>query len=104
MDEKVINNLKSESRWLRLLFMVVFYMAAYITGLVILLVVIVQVIHGFIKGKPNERLLELSAGLNRYFYQVLQFISYNSDTKPYPFSDWPKGDDKPSESRNSEQE
>ncbi|WP_263078991.1 DUF4389 domain-containing protein [Endozoicomonas sp. Mp262] len=91
MDDKVIDNLKSESRWLRLLFMVLFYMAAYITGFLILVVVAVQVIHDFIKGRPNERLLEFTASLNRYFYQVIQYISFNSESKPYPFSDWPKG-------------
>lgn len=91
MDDKVINNLKSESRWLRLLFMIVFYMAAYITGVLILVVVAVQVIHDFIKGRTNERLLEFTASLNMYFYQIIQYISFNTDRKPYPFSDWPEG-------------
>ncbi|MDP0563426.1 MAG: DUF4389 domain-containing protein [Candidatus Endonucleobacter sp. (ex Gigantidas childressi)] len=89
MNKQVISNFKSESRWLRLFFMVVFFMAAYMAALIISLVVVVQVVYGFIKGEPNERLRHLSKGLNSYFYQVLQYIGYNSDTKPYPFSDWP---------------
>ncbi|WP_257252630.1 MULTISPECIES: DUF4389 domain-containing protein [unclassified Endozoicomonas] len=89
MDKKVFDNLKSESRWLRLLFMVLFYMLAYIVGFLILLIAIIQVVHGFIKSEPNSRLLDLSAGLNQYFYQIIQFVTYNDDTKPYPFSDWP---------------
>ena len=92
MDEKLINNLKSESRWLRLLFIVIFYIAGYLAGLVILALALAQIVHGFIKGQPNERLLTLSSGLNQYFFQVLQFITNNSDTKPYPFSDWPEAD------------
>ena len=101
MDENVIKNLKSESRWLRLLFMVVFYFAAYLAGMAILLLAIVQVLHGFIKGSPNERLLVLSGGLNRYFYQVLQYVTYNSDSKPYPFNDWPGAEDSSSEDRHN---
>ncbi|WP_051786466.1 DUF4389 domain-containing protein [Endozoicomonas numazuensis] len=89
MDEKVIDNLKSESRWLRLLFMVLFYMVANIAGVLILIVSVVQVVHGFFKSEPNSRLLEFSASLNQYFYQIIQFMTYNLDTKPYPFSDWP---------------
>ncbi len=89
MDENVMNNLKSESRWLRLLFMVLFYMLAHVAGLLILVVAIVQVVHGFVKGAPNERLLDLSNGLNHFFFQIIQYITYNSETKPYPFSDWP---------------
>lgn len=69
-------------------------MAAYITALIISLVVGIQVIYGFIKGAPNERLRSLSKGLNLYFYQVLQYIGYNSDTRPFPFSDWPDADKK----------
>ncbi|WOG30322.1 DUF4389 domain-containing protein [Endozoicomonas sp. 8E] len=94
MDEKVLDNLKSESRWLRLLFMVLFYMLAHIVGLLILLIAIIQVVHGFIKSEPNARLLDFTAGLNQYFYQIIQFVTYNADTKPYPFSDWP-GEKKP---------
>lgn len=90
MDEKVLDNLKSESRWLRLLFMVLFYMLAHIVGLLILLIAIIQVVHGFIKSEPNSRLLDFTVGLNQYFYQIIQFVTYNSDTKPYPFSDWPR--------------
>ncbi len=104
MDDKVIDNLKSESRWLRLLFMVVFYMAAYVAGFLILVVVVVQVIHGFIKGRPNDRLLELTASLNMYFYQIIQYISYNSESKPYPFSDWPEGAVKKADPEKTEQE
>lgn len=89
MDEKVIDNLKSESRWLRLLFMVLFYMLANLVGFLILLIAMVQVVHGFIKSEPNRRLLDFSASLNEYFYQIIQFVTYNVDTKPYPFSEWP---------------
>lgn len=89
MDEKVIDNLKSESRWLRLVFMALFFMAGYLAAFLIMLVALIQVIHGFIKGEPNGRLLELSAGLNQYFFQIIQYITYNTEIKPYPFSDWP---------------
>ncbi len=92
MDEQLVNNLKSQSRWLRLLYVVIFYIAGYLAGLLILVIGLVQIVHGFIKGQPHERLLVLSSGLNHYFFQVLQFITSNSDTKPYPFSDWPGAD------------
>ncbi|MGI9274370.1 MAG: DUF4389 domain-containing protein [Endozoicomonas sp.] len=93
MDEKLIENLKSESRWLRLVFMVLFAMAAYVAGFLIFLVAVVQLVHGFIKGQPNGRLLTFSAGLNQYVYQIVQFVTYNTETKPYPFSDWPQTED-----------
>ena len=93
MDEKLIENLKSESRWLRLVFMVLFAMAAYVAGFLIFLVAVVQLVHGFIKGQPNDRLLTFSAGLNQYVFQIIQFVTFNIETKPYPFSDWPQAED-----------
>ncbi len=90
MDEKVVNNLKSESRWLRLVFMVVFGVVAYLAAFLIMLIALIQAVHGFVMSEPNERLLTFSAGVNRFIYQIAGFLTYNSDVKPYPFSDWPQ--------------
>lgn len=92
MDESVVNNLKSESRWLRLVFMVVFALAAYLAAFLVGLLALVQALHGFIKGEPNGRLLGFSDGLNQYIYQIVRFLTYNSDIKPFPFLDWPGQD------------
>ncbi len=89
MDEQMVNNLKSESRWLRLFFMGGFSIVAYLVAFLVMLMAVVQAVHGFIVGKPNERLLQFSAGVNQYIYQIAGFLTYNSDIKPYPFSDWP---------------
>lgn len=86
----VVDNLKSQARWLRLLFMVGFSFAGYVSVLLIMLVAIIQIVHGFVTGESNQRLLQLSEGLNLFFFQVVQFITYNSDKKPFPFSDWPR--------------
>ena len=90
MDEKIVDNLKSESRWLRLVFMVLFSVAAYFAGFLVMLVALVQVIHGFVVGEQNRRLLQLSAGINQYIFQIASFLTFNRDEKPYPFSDWPQ--------------
>lgn len=89
MDEKVVNNLKSESRWLRLAFMLVFAVVAYLAACVVVLLALAQAVHGFFTGEPNQRLLKLSASVNQYIFQITSFLTYNSDVKPYPFSDWP---------------
>lgn len=89
MDEKIVNNLKSESRWLRLVFMLLFVFLGYLAAIVVVILAAIQAVTGFIAGKPNERLLDFSAGINQFLYQILQFLTFNSDSKPYPFSDWP---------------
>ncbi|MFK0572733.1 DUF4389 domain-containing protein [Endozoicomonas sp.] len=90
MDEKVVNNLKSESRWLRLVFMVGFGIVAYLAAFLVMLLALVQAVHGFCMGEPNERLLKFSGGVNQFIYQIAGFLTYNTEVKPYPFSDWPQ--------------
>lgn len=89
MDKKIVNNLKSESRWLRLLFMILFAVLGYLAILVVALLACFQAVVGFITGNPNTRLKEFSKGLNQFIFQSIQFLTYNSEEKPFPFSDWP---------------
>ena len=93
MDENIIKNLKSESRWLRLVFMVLFALVGFLAVNFVWVLSVIQVVHGFIKGEGNARLLHFTDGLNQFIYQVAQFLTYNSDDKPYPFSDWPEPSD-----------
>ncbi len=92
MDENVIKNLKSESRWLRLLFMVFFGTVGVFATWLIMALAAIQAAHGFVKGVGNQRLMAFTEGLNRFVFQIAQFLTYNSDDKPYPFSDWPDAD------------
>ena len=89
MDKNIINHLKSESRWLRLVFMILFATIGYLAGSLAVILSIAQALHGFLQGEPNARLARFTQGLNQFIFQILQFLTYNSDEKPYPFSDWP---------------
>ncbi|WP_067517800.1 DUF4389 domain-containing protein [Endozoicomonas ascidiicola] len=91
MDENIVDNLKSESRWFRLVFMVLFGIAAYLAGFLVMLIALIQAVHGFVVGEPNQRLLSFSDSVNQYIFQIASFLTFNSDVKPYPFSDWPQG-------------
>ena len=51
--------------------------------------VIVQFLYSWITGSPNEKLLSFSASLSEYVRQLIVYISFNSDTKPWPMGEWP---------------
>ena len=67
---------------------VIFYSVAEI---VISVVVLFQFLLALFTGNTNERLLKLGQSLGTYVYQILQFLTFNSDYHPYPFGAWPKG-------------
>ena len=83
------DRLKDENYWLRLPFMLLFFLAWKLTELMIIGVVLVQVVFRLITGKPQEQLLSLGSQLTLYAYQIFRYLTFNSDNKPFPFADWP---------------
>lgn len=89
LREEIRENLLSVSTWLRLVFMLLYaiicYFALWITGVVILF----QFGVILLTGKLNSRLLPVGQSLSIYLHQILLYLTYNSDEKPFPFSGWP---------------
>jgi len=93
--EQLKNNLKSESQWLKGLFIVVFIVAYQVAELVTFVVVVFQFLFALFTGERNTNLTKFGLNLSKYMYQILQFVTYNTDTKPFPFLDWPNEEPKP---------
>ncbi len=78
------------SPWLRLLWMFLFFLLLfYGVKIVVLLAALCQFVLVLINGAANERLRGFSGRLNRYAYEILEFLSFRSSRKPFPFSEFP---------------
>lgn len=89
MDEKMKSNLLSSTHWLRLVFMVLFAVILQVAAAVMWIVVVLQFLFSLFTGQNNDNLREFGHSLSVFIYQTWQFLSYNSEEKPYPFQDWP---------------
>ncbi len=78
------------SNWKRFGYMILFAVIYNIAEIVLVAVVIIQVGFTLIKGSRNERLLRFGGQLSAYVYRIFQYLTYNIEEKPYPFSDWPE--------------
>ena len=78
-----------KEKWLRGLNMLIFIAIKYIMSWLILLIAIFQFAVDIIIGQPNEKLVAFTEGLNHYYYQILNFLTYNTEEKPFPFASWP---------------
>lgn len=78
-----------ESLLLRVFWMLVFTLVWYVAEVVLAVVVILQLAFRLVQGKVNFELLQLGNSLSQYLAQIGQFGSFNSEEKPWPFSDWP---------------
>ena len=94
MSEKldsIIDNLKQS--WIRIILMVVFAVVLYLAiPLVLLVLMIAQMLFVIITGESNANLRSLGVALSAYIFQIVQFMSYVTDVKPFPFSDFPKAE------------
>jgi len=85
------DHIKSGVTWKRLLFMILFVALWSISRIVVLAVVVLQFFWVLLSGQTNARLLSFGLSLATYSYQIIVYLSYNSEEQPFPFSDWPAG-------------
>ena len=88
---EIVDNIKQPSVWIRVLFMIVFALASYIIILPLVLVLsIAQALFVFVTGDSNANLRYFSATLELYVSQIIKFLTYLSEVKPFPFSGLPE--------------
>lgn len=88
MNEDIKKNLKNSNTWSRGLYMLLFLIVYGVAEVVISVVVIAQFFIVLFSGKRNEKLLKLGKELATFVYDIIEFITYNSDEKPFPFNEW----------------
>jgi len=89
--DEIVDNLRKTNSWIRLVFMIAFVVVLYlIIAPVILVIMIAQVIFTLLTGSQNTNLKDFSNALAQYIYQILKFLLYGIEDKPFPFTDFPK--------------
>ena len=89
MDPNVKENVKNVDTWMRGLFIIIFGVIFYFLIGIIWLLVIFQFVTKVITGNLNEQLEKFSSGLTQYALQILDYVTFQSETRPFPFSSFP---------------
>ena len=86
-------NIKSRSTWLRLLFMVVYYVLAALTSAVLAAVVVLGFFWVLFTGEKNGQLQQAGQVIAAYLYEIVRYLTFNTEDKPFPFgNDLPSAD------------
>lgn len=93
MNEDTRRNLTDTGIWKRILFMLLFALLYQLAELVLAAVAVIQVLFRLISGETNPRLRDLGHQVSRYVYAIWMYLTFNTEHRPFPFSDWPSGDD-----------
>ena len=88
-SNELLERMQQKTKWVRALYMALFLIVLWLLKLLFLGVIILQFIIVLISDQTNTNLLHFAKSLSYYSYQIYLFLSYNTDDKPFPFSDWP---------------
>lgn len=78
-----------ENRWLRALFALLFVIFFGVLSYIIYILVVVQTIIFLVRGEANERLQRAGIILRNYACQILDYLTCNTNERPFPFMAWP---------------
>lgn len=85
-------HIRSRATWLRLVFMLIFVVIYAVAEIVASAVVITQFLWVLLTGERNEKLREFGQSLAGYAYEIVRYLTFNSERRPFPFdADWPSG-------------
>ncbi len=90
MEQQTKTYLLNSETWIRLLYMIVFGLLSILARMVVWIVAVLQFLLVLITGADNKNLRDLGQGASKWTYQAFLFLTFNSDDKPFPFSDWPE--------------
>ncbi len=89
MSENIKENVTRRSIWLRLVFMIVLSLAFSVAEFITLAVVAFQFLASLFTGQPNDQLTRFGRNLARYLQQIIVYVTFATEEKPFPFTPWP---------------
>jgi len=89
MSDDLRENITDSNIWMRLVFMLLFAVIFGATRLILVLAVAVQFLWVLFSGNKNEQLLSFASQLATFLYQTYRYLTFNTEKRPFPFSEWP---------------
>ena len=85
----IINRIKNSNSWLRILLMFGYLVVLYVIALLAVVIMVAQTLFVFASGAPNSNLVIFGEALAEYIKQIIDFLFYKDNIKPFPFAPFP---------------
>ncbi|MBO0334081.1 DUF4389 domain-containing protein [Sneathiella sp. CAU 1612] len=89
MTDDVKKHVKSKTTWTRLIYLILYAIIFRVASIVLFAITIIQFLKALLTGSPFERVQSFGGALAEYNKQLVAFLSYQSDEKPFPVGPWP---------------
>jgi cytoskeletal protein RodZ len=86
----------------RIFYTVLFCFIGWVTLWVFTFVVLIQFGFLLITGQVNKNLKGFNKEIGLFLYDMIKYLSFQSDIKPFPFRDWPYDEENNKNKNNSE--
>ncbi|GAB6068122.1 hypothetical protein JCM13664_14410 [Methylothermus subterraneus] len=87
MDTELSRHFKEPHTWRRIFFMLVFALILGFVRLILWAVILFQVGSKLLTGQDNPHARQLGATLAVYLYQIVLFLTFNTEQMPFPFAE-----------------
>lgn len=75
---------------MRIVYVILFCIIFSFMDILLAFIALLQSVIAVVSGQPNEALKDFGARLGIYLKQIAEFVSFEKDEMPFPFSDWPE--------------
>ncbi len=77
------------AQWLRLVYMVLFWIALRISEFVVAVTMLMQFVYRISQGEHQPKLMAFGDSLAQYVAAIAAFQTYQTEEKPFPMGSWP---------------
>ena len=82
-------NIKKPSIWVNFFLKVIYLIFLNFIIPFLGFVTLLQLLFSLGSKKPNDNLISFSKKISIYIYQIINFVTYSSDERPWPFNAFP---------------
>ena len=87
--EEVETNERAKPGLSRALYTILYLIIGRFISMVLFVIAITQYIYSWLTGEPNEKILHFTEDLAQYTKQLVSYVGFNTEEKPWPVGDWP---------------
>ncbi len=91
MNDQIRRSISNGSTWLRLVFMVLYGIVLCVLLHVVALVAVAQFLCKLFTGSVFVRLTAFGHSLGLFLFQIVAYLIYRTERRPFPFAPWPAG-------------
>lgn len=88
--EDIKNSEHPKADLARVVYMIMYLIIGKIISMILFVIAVGQLIYSWVSGTPNEKVLPFTESMAEYAKQIVLYVSFNTDEKPWPSADWPK--------------